>query len=301
VKPAKPLLSVWAITMSTVAVIAVSGQEQLDLRLRLKQGQTYRQAVIVDASIEQGPSGSGQKSSMRTGPGMRYRVGKVHGGGRMEARVEYEWFSVRVAAPDGRIDYDSRTHKGAVPIFAQAFASLINQGFDATFESNGSVQALQGVEEMVENIVRRLEVPNGPARDALERSARQQFSQAGVRQMMESAFVFPTQTVGIGDSWRKVVTAPGSSMAVENVYTLLKREGGKAFVSVAAQIGIDTTAQAPGGPNPVQMAISGSQQGELVVNEATGWLIGGQIVQDVTGTMQGFPVKMNTVTKLAGQ
>ena len=65
--------------MSTVAVIAVSGQEQLDLRLRLKQGQTYRQAVIVDASIEQGSSGSRQKSSMHAGTGMSYRVGKVQG------------------------------------------------------------------------------------------------------------------------------------------------------------------------------------------------------------------------------
>ena len=86
-------------------------------------------------------------------------------------------------------------------------------------------------------------------------------------------------------------------MAIDNTWTLEKRQGGVATIAVRSKIRAD-----PNAP-PIENAgmsmtveLSGEQTGSLEVDEATGWTLHGQVKQNISGEAKAggmsWPVSM---------
>ena len=272
--------------------------EKLDLKLRLQQGSTYRQTLDTTSETRQGPPGREQLARMQLGMGLNYRVETVSPGtGRMDVRMTYEWVAMRVNASDATIDFDSRTTKGEVHPAARIFAALVKQGISATLNPDGTVAAVRGVEQLQKSVLDMIGPSAGPERQALESTIAQQFGSDAIRTMIEGGFFVPGRPVAVGESWsRKMPSPPGTQMDVENVYTLRQRNAGAATIGVTADLVMQLTGA--GGAN---LSLKGSQVGQLVVDEATGWTTSDQFVQEASGSSGGVPVRMKTTVTLAGR
>lgn len=100
--------------------------------------------------------------------------------------------------------------------------------------------------------------------------------------------IYPDKPVGIGDSWsRKVAVAKGFAMIVDNTWTLKARRGGIAVVEIKSAVKPNPNAKPLDmGPLKLQYDIGGKQQGEMEIDEATGWVIKAKMTQDLSGKVR---------------
>lgn len=271
--------------------------EKIDLKLRLQQGKTYRQTLDTTVETWQGPAGREQTGRMQIGMGLSYRVETVSPGtGRMDVRMTYEWVTMRVNSSDATIDFDSRTTKGELHPAARMFGAFVGQAVGVTLNPNGTVPEVRGVEQLQKSFLDKIAPSAGPERQALEAATAQQFGSDAIRAMMHFSFI-PDRPVAIGESWRsKMPSPPGMQVDAENVYTLRQRNAGAATIGVTADFSMQL-----GAPGGINLSLTGSQVGQLAIDEATGWTTAAQFVQEASGSSGGVPMRMKTTVKLSGR
>jgi hypothetical protein len=267
-----------------------AGGDKLDLKLRLKKGEAYHVGVVVDQDITQTAPGAAQPQAMKQKIGMGYRmeVLDVDAEGKATLRTAYHDVSFRQESPAGVIAFDSSKPDGEVPPAARGFAALAGQQFTMALTRDGKVTEIRGVQEMLDAIVEKLDMPPGPTRDAMAKTIKEQFGETAMREQMQNLFAFyPDQPVGVGDSWTQTVRiSMGFPMVLENTYALKSRNAGVATIAVETKLGSNPDAK------PLEMGtisiaydLSGTQAGDLTVDEATGWTTAAKLKQDITGDM----------------
>ena len=294
-------------------VAAPAPSDKVDLRLRLKEGQTYKLTMTTAQQIDQEIQGTKQSVTQDFGFGLNYLVEKVDpASGAMRVKVTYEWTSATQMTPAGKTEFDSRTQKGPVPPAQRGFAALVGRGFGLTLNPFAGLSDVTGADAMVTAMVEQMDLPAGPERQAAEAAMRKQFNDESLKNTFDSMAIFPEHPVDVGESWKRQATMKAMFTAImDNTYTLRAREGGKATIAV------ESTIRPPEHPEPTEMggakltfSLSGTQQGEFVIDEGTGWYVSGRISQDLGGTMTivppggtnglDVPVKIATKITLTG-
>jgi hypothetical protein len=92
----------------------------------------------------------------------------------------------------------------------------------------------------------------------------------------------PKEPVDIRDSWSgsmEMANDPNMPMKVDATYTLYDRKDGKAIVKVKGKM--SSTA-----------GLSGTMDGTMTIDEATGWNEGGEMTLHMSGNMQGVDAEV---------
>jgi len=257
------------------------------LQLRLQKGQTYRQRVTSQQTISQTLFDTAMVMTQTIGMGYAYEVEDVDARGNMQIRATYDWILYRVEIPSvGVIEYDSSDPSAQPPPGAEAFAALIGEGFQVRIAPDGEILEVDGVEEMLENILDKLP----PAqRESLEEALRQQFSSDALKDEMGKSFViYPDKPVGVGDSWKeKQVTGIGTlPITLDTTWTLKMRRGGRSTVEVTSLIETIPGMPAEQGSTGAIYRLVGEQRGTIEIDESTGWIIRGIVTQHLSGEVQ---------------
>jgi hypothetical protein len=287
---------------------AALAQDKLELRLRLKKGQEYRLRLTVDQHVVQTPpppSPAGnrpQRQQQRQQPppqpqaieqtlaiGYTMSVEDVGGDGAMTLATKYDSVLFRQKGPAGAIEYDSKKPPKQPPAAAKAFAALPGLGFRMTVTGDGAVKSVDGLDEMLAEMLRRLDVADGPARANLQKVLTEQFGEAAMKQNMQNLFaLYPPRPVAVGESWgRRLVVAKGFPLVIDGTYSVKSREGGVAEIALDAKV--SPNADAGGvdlGTGKMTYELSGTQRGSAKVDEATGWTRSLVTEQDVAGTLR---------------
>ncbi len=267
------------------------GAKKLDLRLRLEAGQSYGAKMVADQTITQTLGGQTQTMTQTIGMAYTYDVQSVDADGTMQIKVTYDWILYKQDGPMGTVSYDSANPPATVPEAALGYAALVGRGFSMRLKPNGEIAEVQGVDEMLDQMLDALGVPPGSARDELAASMQSQFGDEAMKESFEKAALFyPDKPVGIGDSWSKVISVEtGIPMVLDTTWTLKARKGGVATVETRSAIQRNPKAQ------PVEMAgttftyeMSGEQSGTMQLDEKTGWLLGGTLKQNMAGQISAM-------------
>lgn len=282
------LVAVAVLTSSSAP--AADDADKLDLKLRVKKGDAYHVGLVIEQDITQTTPGAQQPQSMKQKIGMGYRmeVQDVDAEGTATLHTVYDDVSFRQEGPQGVVEFDSSKPAGEVPQAARGFAALAGQRFTIVLTRDGKVTEVRGVQEMLDAIVAKLDLPPGPTRDGMAKMIKEQFGETAMREQMQNLFAFyPAQPVGVGESWtHNVRISMGFPMVLENTYTLKGRKDGVATIAVATKLSPNPDAKPMTlGEVTIAYDLSGTQSGETTIDEATGWTTGATLKQDIGGEM----------------
>ena len=294
----------------TAAPAAAS--DKLELRLRLKKGDVYRLKLTVDQHVEQGagqttggearrPRGGADGGGSSAPPlkpqtveqvltvGYTMSVEDVDADGAMTITTAYDSVALRQKGPSGAVEYDSANPPKQPAPAARAFAVLPGLSFKMTVTPAGTVKSVDGVNEMLAEVVRRLSLPEGPERRNVQKALSEQFGDAAMKQNMQDLFaLYPPRPVAVGESWdHKVAVSRGFPVVIDGAYTLKGRGGGVAEIALKDKLSPnDAAGPVELGTGKMAYELTGAQRGTARVDEATGWTQSLATEQELTGTLR---------------
>jgi len=286
---------VGGIIVSSLLLAAGSpAAEKVRLALQLKAGQTYKTRFISDQKVKQKIQGQEVNMNQSIGFVYTFEVQRVDPSGNADCRVRYQSVIFKQDGPQGKTEYDSDHPPTTVPAQAKSFAALVGQGFSLRITPTGRVTEVQGVDAMVDKISQAVDLPNEAARDMMRKQLKEQFGDAAVQSQMEQMLaIYPEKPVAIGDTWsRRLSITAGFPMLLENTYTLRGRKDGLALVDVVTKLSRNPAGKPlKMGPATLSFDLSGTQQGQLSIAEASGWVERSDLKQKFSGTlkMDGAP------------
>ncbi len=263
--------------------------EKIQLQLRLKQGESYNLRMTTDQKITQTIMGREQQILQSIGIGYSFDVREVDSLGIARVDVVYHGVVFKQDAGGmGKFEYDSSDPPAEIPPMARGYAALVGQSFAMRISPDGHVFDVEGGDEMIADMLERIDLPEGRMKTALEDKLRDQFGNEGVEEMMDNMMaIYPDKPVGINDSWTsEVVETHGFPMILNNTWTLKERRDGIAVVEVSSEaepnLDVDPIEM---GPLKMRYELKGEQSGMLELNEATGWVTAAELNQKYSGDL----------------
>jgi len=296
-----------------IAAAGLAGSpDQLTLRLNLENGRTYRMKMVSEQKIAQTIMGKVQTIEQTMGLGCRLEVVDVDPAGLMTVRYTYDSCYLKQSGLMGIVEYDSANPPARIPEAAQGYAALAGLSFTMKFDSSGRTVDVQGIEAMIVQMLDRMNLPQGPARDQVMQTLRSQYNDEAMKQSMGDIMCpCPEKPVSVGDSWSKEVRVPmGFPMIIISTYTLVGRQDGLASLKVHSTVAPNKDAP------PLEMQgmkmryeLAGEQDGIMEIAETTGLTVRATISQkfsgQVTVTMvpasagsMSWPLSVEAVTRI---
>lgn len=266
----------------------VRAQETVDLRLHLVKGDTRHITVTLEQTINQTVQAAVQTTTQRLAVTYTFEVTDADAQGNATVSVRYDAVAFHATMPGGgAVDYDSaQPRNGQSPPVASTLAALVGQGYSMVVTPEGTIAKVEGLPKMLESVLSRINLPEGPLRMAAERSVRQQLDEANLKQSLGDIFApFPDHPVAVGQSWvRTREVRQGFPLKLETTYTLEKRDQGVATVKIAGSVATLPNAAMDAGPVKMNYSLKGKQDGSLEIDERSGWTRESKLTQDLSGS-----------------
>lgn len=289
--------------ISSILLISTAwaqAQEKIDLRLHLTKGQTHHMNVTLDQTIDQTLGPAHQQTTQKVGVTYTFKVEDVDAQQNATVSVKYDSVSFHARSPSGAVDYDAgKPPNGPMPVPASALAALVGQSYSVTVDPRGQVTQVAGLSKMLNDVLAHLNVPDGVLRAAVERTLRQQLSEANLKQTLQDVFApFPDGPVAAGESWtRNSSVMLGFPMNRQTTYTLQASENGTATIKVSGKAATVPNAVLDLGAVKMNYDLKGDQTGSLEITESDGWTRAASISQTLSGqaTLRGPNTEPQTV------
>ncbi|NIP28874.1 MAG: hypothetical protein GWN67_19345 [Phycisphaerae bacterium] len=282
-------------------------EQKIQYQMSFKEGEKYYMRFVTEQKISQTILGQQQGTEQTIGLGCDLDVKSVESNGNALVNYTYRWANLIQTGAGGKVVYDSSDKGAPVPPMAQGFDALLGEGFSLKTTPQGRVEEVIGLQELRENVGKKL--PEGPMKEALKVGIKQFINEEGIKEMTESSMaIYPDKPVGIGDSWKRMITlTQGASMTLENEWILKDRKNGVSFIDVNSNIKSNPNAA------PITMAgaklsydLSGKQKGQIELEESTGRIIRSRMNQDISGQIKvevpgqqtqqpPIPVRINSI------
>jgi hypothetical protein len=254
--------------------------EKHEYKWRFEKGQKYLLKNTAEYKVTWTMSGKAETTEQTIGIECNLDVQDVEQDGSAWVSYTYKKTSVKLKGPGVDVKFDSTRDKN-VPTQALSLALILGESFYFKMTSQGKVERINGLDVMAANM--KAKIPGVPNRDKIADSAKRQLDEQTIRKELEQIFaIYPTGSVGIGDSWSSSeLSTEGAGMVVEKTFRLKEHKDGVAVIDV--NVVIKPNPQ----PQPVQMGemtvrweASGRGQGSIEVDESTGRIIRGQVMRD---------------------
>ena len=287
-------LSVLAALLAGALLVSCSSQQQppssggkVLLGFNLKKGQVYKTYATTDQTITQTVNGREQEIKQSMGQHMACNVLDVDAEGAVTMKTTFERFTFKMQTPQGTIEYDSADPPANVPPAATGFHALVGQGFTMKMTRSGKVKEIQGVNEMFDHMMKKIQLP-AAQKEAMGKMLKEQFGERAMNELWEKSMtLFPDRPVGVGDSWSsKVSVTRGMPMVLENVWRLKEIKKDSAVIEMETSIDPNPSAEPMVmGPQKITYALSGKQSGTIEVDLETGWAKSGRLHQEISGDL----------------
>jgi hypothetical protein len=224
----------------------------------------------------------------------RFDVTEVDEEGVALVKWTQESILLRQQGPMGTIEYDSSDSAAASTPLVQGYAAMVGKEFRARIAPTGAVTDVQGFDAVLEELLTEMPLGEGQQAEAVRESLRGQIGDEAMADMLTSTLaIYPTEPVGVGDSWsRRVEISTGFPVITETTWTLKERRNGRAVIDV--QSTVSANPEAPPlqmGAMAIRIELAGDQSGTIEVDEATGWIVRGDVQQRLSGeaSLTGAP------------
>lgn len=300
----KSIGSVFVCVLVLQAVICFAQQEsqtpagKVDLKLRLKAGESHEMKMTQTQDITQTMGGQEQKMTQTQEVVMGLDCLSVDAGGNMDVEMIYKSMKMTMDGPMGHIEFDSANPKPVDPnrpeqkMVAGIFSAIAGSKFQIKMAPTGKVLDIRGIGEMVAKIREKMKEAAGdsPEVPALDNFFDKMFDEKQVKEMTGDMMgSFPAGPVAVGDTWYDSMSMDFIvPIDIDTTYMLKQRKDGIAYVDAVAKMDMgDSSKPIEVDPNnKVSLQISGTINASSEVDEKTGLTRKSNITMNFSGVMR---------------
>jgi hypothetical protein len=300
----KKVVSVVVYVLVMQAVICFAVQEgqapagKVDLKLRLKAGESHEMKMTQTQNITQTMNGQEQKMTQVQEMVMGFDVLSVDTNGVMDVEMTYKAMKITIDGPMGHMEFDSVNPKPVDPnrpdekMLAAMFSAMTGSKFQMKITPTGKTSEIHGIKEMVVKIREKMKesVGGGPEMQGLDRFFDKMFDEKQVKEMTGDMMgAFPAEPVTAGDTWYDTMSMNFIlPIDVDTTYMLKQRKDGIAYIDAVAKMDMgDSSKPLEIDPNnKVSMQLSGTMNTTSEVDEKTGLTRKGNVTMNFSGVMR---------------
>jgi hypothetical protein len=266
--------------------IATQTGDAIRLNFKLVKDKTYFMKININQEMTQTIDGQKQALKQKMGVGYAFKVLENKADSVYFIEVKFSSIYQEVEGPNGKISFDSKKKDNIESPFSMIFPKIIGKKLVAELKSNGEIISVKGEKELVDAVLKALDVTNETIREELGRSIRQQFGANSIKDMLEHSWAYlGNQSRKIGESWKQSHSISGGlPITVFNTWTL--NEVNKDEIILGLKSALKTNEKNPytqSGIMRVKYDLSGSQDGSYKLDKNSCWLLRAEINQKISG------------------
>ena len=275
--------------LAALVALAPDAGAQVDVRLRLEPGRTYRLETETTQRIERRIAGRERMTEQTVGLGQSFEVLEVDLAGDHRLEVTFVSIRMRQQGPGLSYDYDSREsgRRAPLPPPLRGVPLLIGRSFEAVVGPRGEVRGVAGMDALLQQVAAEIDLPTDRMRQQAALMLYKFFNDEAMAGSLERAMAFYSDgPVAVGSTWERTGDVhDGFPLAAQTRYRLAERAGGRLRIDVETALEPlpDPTVQLEG--NPIQFELRGRQVGRIVLAERSGWPIEGELEHELDGQM----------------
>jgi hypothetical protein len=294
----RKVLSVLVIIAVVSAVCSAQGPNgssgKIDLKLRLKAGESHEMKMTQTQNITQTVNGQEMKMKQVQEMVLGLDVLSVDANGIMDTEMTYKSMKMIMEGPMGKMEFDTAKPKPVDPngnpaekMVADMFSAIAESKFQMKIKPNGETYDVRGLDVMVAKIKEKM--GSSPETQNIDRFFDKLFDEKQIKEMTGTMMTgFPAGPVAVGDSWYDTISMNlMMPIDIETTYLFKSRKDGIAYIDAIAKFDMgDSSKPIEMGPNKMSMQIAGTINNSSEVDEATGLTRKSNIKMNFSGVLK---------------
>ncbi|MDD5135344.1 MAG: DUF6263 family protein [Phycisphaerae bacterium] len=267
---------------------------KIDLKLRLKAGESHEMKTTQTQNITQTVNGQEQKMKQVQEMVLGLDCLSVDANGVMDTTMTYKSMKMTMAGPMGTMEFDTAkpkptdANKPQEKMVADLFSAIVGSKFQMKIKPNGETYDIRGLGEMVAKIKEK--VGSGAETQEMGRFFDKLFDENQIKEMTGTMMTgFPAGPVSVGDSWYDTISMNlMMPIDIETTYLFKSRKDGIAYIDAVAKFDMGDTAKPieMGPDKKMSMQLAGTINASSQVDEATGLTRKSNIKMNFSGVVK---------------
>ncbi len=276
----KKIISYFAALLLFISAL----QAQQKLQLNLKEGESYQQVTMNDASITQNIMGQELKITLGVSSSMTFTVLSARRDS-YDMNVSFNNMKMTMGSLQGNVEFNSE-NPDENDAFSQIMSGIIGQSFNIKMSRSGKILEISGIEAMWEAAFEEQSISESQKAQIMSQLNQTYGSDAIKGNIEMVTAIFPEEKVSPNDQWTNEIKINSGAKAIaSNTYTYdginnnLHQISGQGTISTAEEGSkINTNGM------ELTMNLNGTMQAAIAVDTSTGWIVEAKINQDIEGT-----------------
>jgi len=286
--------------ISAIVIMALTlgaTAQQYDLKLNLKKGQKYTQAMVMDLNMTESISGQEINVLSKMQFEFKQQVKSITAKGDFVMESEYSRVAMTMDAMGQKMAYDSNDKDtvGGNGDFMKAFGNIIGKKFQVTLTPKGKVVEIKGLKEIIDAM------GSGKDDPTTQKLLESTLDEKKLTSSFESSYhIFPDKPVKVGESWTQKSNVESMfPMDISTGYTLKDVSNGVAKISASGDFSMKKDDFESNGMK-MKINFTGTYTGTYDLDLTTGISKTGNIQMPMKGTMElmGMEVPVTVSTNM---
>ena len=280
-------------------IFAQAKTDKIDLKLNLQKGQKFGMLITTDQKIAQTMNGQEMKMSQLMTMGLVSEVVDVNDKGIISIKMTYETMKGKMESQMGIIEFDSTkpqqedVNNPQAQMVAGMYKAMVGAGLIMKYNPKGEVVGMEGFDAMMDKMVDGMGASDPNMAKSMKEMFRKMMSEDNLEQMNNGTMAaFPDGPVGIGDIWYDTMSLNmGFPIDMDSTYVLKARKDGVALLDVISKMdmGDEESKLIEMNGMSMNMQMTGGMQGNMEVDEATGWMLRSKTDMRFSGVIKMSP------------
>lgn len=270
------------------------GAEQLNLKPKLEKGRIFDFHVTTESTIVQTVHQKDLSVNQQIEMAMRCEITDVAADGVATLKLTFTGIRFKQDGLTGSIQYDSADPAAEISPMTLGFSVLVGAELTLKISAQGEIQDVQGVDAMLEAMLQKMGQDQEKGA-VIKKTLRNQFSDQALKEMAQQASLpFPQHPVAVGEAWTNRVTlSKGYPLILESIYRFREYRDGVAYLDVDTTIAPNPEAAPMDlGAFKLNYSFSGTQTGNMQIQEAGGIACSGRVTQQLSGFIEFSSAEM---------
>ena len=282
-------------TATFVQAKKAADSEKIDLKLNLQKGQKFGMLMTMDMKVAQSMQGQEMNVSQLMTMGLVSEVLDVNDKEIISMKTTYETMKGKIESMMGVIEFDSEkpgqdSNNPQAQMIVSMYKAMAGNELVMKMTPKGDVVAIEGFDAMMDKMAEGMGASDPNMAKAMKEMIKNFMNEDKIKQMNNDTMAaFPDGPVGIGDIWYDTMSVDvGFPMDMDSTYVLKDRKGGVAFLDVISKMdmGDEDSKLIEMNGMSVNMQMTGGMQGNMEVDEATGWMLRSKTDMQFSGVLK---------------
>ncbi|EZH74014.1 hypothetical protein ATO12_14145 [Aquimarina atlantica] len=251
-----------------VLILSITGFSQTTLQYNLNVGDSFAIRQDSEQIITQDISGGQQIITNDITAEMSFIVTKVENS-LFYIEMKYQTLKMKTSSPSLGVlmDMDTSIIPDSTDVQGRIFQGLINSPITMVMQKNGKINALEGTEVLIDNMIKNAGITDPNTITQVRASLDQQW---GDNQLLgnfeQMTFIYGDNNATVGDNWENEYTGKMKSKNKWNIASIIDEN---TTIEGASEIEMENTNAG------ATIIVSGSQKAMITVNNKTGLMLEG--------------------------